>query len=247
MSRRATAWAKQVTVSPTGATITRSEKLLLLCIADYHNPSYGFAWPSLGRLATESMLSERQTRNLLRSLETKGFIATEHRIGETSRYRLPAMPGQESCPETPEKSSAKKGTMVNAREIARGLVDAGGVLSGYIADFEAGRLDDLAQAYLLALDDADTLANEFDSSSKDLLGFLRSAVLARCAVETHGIGARGAERFAKEAQVLGPQGHRWIVSALLHTASSEITGDATSYVIQTARRMVAEHRAVSAA
>ena len=246
MSWHATAWAKQTNVSPTGARITRSEKLLLLCLADYHNPAHGYAWPSVERLAAEAMLSERQARNLLRSLEAKGLVTTERRVGETSRYRLPAMPGEEVWTEAPAKSAADKSTKPKARDIADALVGADSVLDGYLADFDAGRLDDVAQPYLRTLDDADLLADQFHETSKDLRGFLRNAVIARCAADTHGIDGRGATRLAKEAKVLGTHGHRWIVSALLHTASADITGDAPSYVIKTARRMAADHKAVAA-
>lgn len=251
MSIHATAWAKQTSAGPTGEPITRSEKLLLLCVADYFNNDRGYAWPSVDSLARETMLSTRHVRNLLVSLARKGLVEIEHRTGDTSRYRLPAMPGSEVW-ERPVKKSAPAAKpapvatpeSATAKELAAGLVGTDGVLDGYLADVDGGRID-LGDAYFRTLDDADALATEFDGASRDLRTFLRNAVLARCVADVHGV-EKGFARLSKEAKVLGSDGHRWLVSAALHTASAAINGDPVSYVIRAARRMAAEHKAVAA-
>jgi hypothetical protein len=252
MSWHATAWAKSVRTAPNGETVSRSEKLLLLCIADFINIEKGYAWPSLQRLAAEALLSERQCRNLLRSLERKGLVATEQRVGSTSRYRLPAMPGEEvwTAPATaaPAAAPAVKETAtgsVTARDLADGLVGPDGVLDGYLLDAEAGTIT-VTEAYMQTLTDGDALAVEFADVSKDVRGFLRNAVVSRCAVDLHGVAPKAFGRLNKEAKVLGVDGHRWLVSALLHTASADISGDPVSYVVRTARRMAAERQAVAA-
>jgi len=246
MSIHAVAWAKQVQLSPSGEKINRSEKLVLLCLADYLNIERGYAWPSVARLASECLLSERQCRNVLRSLEGKGFILTEARCGETNAYRFAAMPGVDVWANTAVTQNKKSDEVkLSATSLVEGLVGEGGVLDGYLADHVAGRIDDIAQVYLNALLDADALASEFDGLSKDLRGHLRNAVMIRCAADTHGIGYPQAGRLTKEAKLLGVDGHRWIVVALLHTASAAISGDPTSYVISTARRRAAETKGVS--
>lgn len=241
MSIHATAWAKAQTVAPSGDRITRSEKLLLLCIADYFNQERGYAWPSVARLGTEAMLSERHVRNLLASLTRKGVLAVEHRIGATSRYRLPAMPGDEvwATPAKAKPAPAPEQPTATAKELADGLVGADGVLDGYLADAEAGRIT-ISAAYHLALEDADALASDFEGASPGLRGHLRNAVVGRCAVDLHGTPSKSLGRLSKEAKVLGIDGHKWLISACVHTASAAINGDAVSYVVRTARRMKAE-------
>ena len=54
--------------------LTRSEKLVLLILADYYNEEDGRCDPSLKRLADEGLLSTRQTIRLLDGLEAKGFL-----------------------------------------------------------------------------------------------------------------------------------------------------------------------------
>jgi Helix-turn-helix domain len=77
MSWKASAYAKEVSTAPNGKRITRSEKLLLLILADYYNDARGCAWPSIKSLASEAMLSPRRVKELLLSLETKRLIKRE--------------------------------------------------------------------------------------------------------------------------------------------------------------------------
>jgi hypothetical protein len=63
-----------LTKTPNGERLTRSEKFLLLCLADYHNRYSKIAFPSVQRLALDTLSCEREVRYLLRSLERKGLI-----------------------------------------------------------------------------------------------------------------------------------------------------------------------------
>ena len=70
MSWQATAYVAEITEG-----ITPNEKLVLLCLANRYNNDRGFAWPSIPRLAGESLMSERTVYRVLKSLASKGFIA----------------------------------------------------------------------------------------------------------------------------------------------------------------------------
>jgi Helix-turn-helix domain len=96
MSWQATAYISELTITPTGDKLTRSEKLLALLLANRHNPDYDIAWPSVTKLAAEALLSERRTRDLLHSLAHKGVITIERRwVGPqqcaTNLYRFPGL------------------------------------------------------------------------------------------------------------------------------------------------------------
>ena len=54
---------------------TEGSLLVLLAIADFADDE-GRAWPSVGALGKKARLSERQTRYVLRKLETSGEIKT---------------------------------------------------------------------------------------------------------------------------------------------------------------------------
>ncbi|HZL68523.1 MAG TPA: helix-turn-helix domain-containing protein [Candidatus Limnocylindrales bacterium] len=83
--------AKAAVVAPNGERITRSEKLVLLNLADFANAKRGgIAWPSVPTLAELSLMSERQCRNVIRSLTRKGCITCEHRKSPVNpRANLP--------------------------------------------------------------------------------------------------------------------------------------------------------------
>ena len=59
--------------------ITRTEKLVLLILADYHNDETGQCNPGLERLAADCLLSTRRTSQTIASLERKGLVSTLHR------------------------------------------------------------------------------------------------------------------------------------------------------------------------
>ncbi len=79
MSWKATAYVKPLQCAPSGVKLTRSEKLLLFILADYHNEEQRGAWPSANTLATDSLLSLRYVWMMLESLKQKQVICIEHR------------------------------------------------------------------------------------------------------------------------------------------------------------------------
>jgi hypothetical protein len=96
MSWQATAYISDLTVSPTGERLTRSEKLLAPLLANRHNPDAQIAWPSVPNLAKDAMMSDRTVQRLLKSLEAKGVIAREYRWKgprecDTTLYRFPGL------------------------------------------------------------------------------------------------------------------------------------------------------------
>lgn len=99
MSWQATAYVSELTTTPSGERLTRSEKLLALLLANRHNPDYDIAWPSVARLADEAMMSVRMVQYCLKSLEKKGVITIERRwFGpsqcDTNVYRFPGLPSR---------------------------------------------------------------------------------------------------------------------------------------------------------
>jgi hypothetical protein len=99
MSWQATAYISELTITPTGDKLTRSEKLLALLLANRHNPDYDIAWPSIPRLAQEALLSVRMVQYALQSLEKKGVISIERRWKgpqecDTNVYRFPGLASQ---------------------------------------------------------------------------------------------------------------------------------------------------------
>ncbi len=87
MSWKATAYAKTLD------SVTRSEKLVCLIIADYYNDEQQAAWPSVPRLAREARMSERQARRVIHALEAKGILRVVRRPPAPSFYRFPALSG----------------------------------------------------------------------------------------------------------------------------------------------------------
>lgn len=78
MSHRATLYAKELRVCPNGELISKLEKLVLYALADYHQDRMGEnTFPSVARLADESLMDERSCRRLLASLERKGVLSRE--------------------------------------------------------------------------------------------------------------------------------------------------------------------------
>lgn len=90
MSWQATAYVKTLSVSPSGHKITRSEKLLLMILADSIDPHSGWAWPSMALLAEESLFAERQIRRIIARMESNGFLEVQHAVGgrRSNRYRI---------------------------------------------------------------------------------------------------------------------------------------------------------------
>ena len=85
-SWEATRWAKTLITAPNGEAITRSEKLVLQIIADYHNAEFGYAWAPVDMLAANALFSRRQTIRILNRLEHKRLVRIERHRGGTNRY-----------------------------------------------------------------------------------------------------------------------------------------------------------------
>jgi DNA-binding MarR family transcriptional regulator len=74
MSWTATAYVKNLKVSPAGTPISKSEKLLLFVLADYHNEANDEAWMSVQRLAEESLQTQAEVVQMLQGLEKKKVL-----------------------------------------------------------------------------------------------------------------------------------------------------------------------------
>jgi DNA-binding MarR family transcriptional regulator len=86
-SWEAVRWVKNLVVCPGGEPITRSEKLLLFVLADYHNEAVGdYASPGIDTLAEKALYSKSQSLRLLDRLAKKGLIRIERRHGHANRY-----------------------------------------------------------------------------------------------------------------------------------------------------------------
>jgi DNA-binding transcriptional ArsR family regulator len=74
---------------------TPTEKLVLVGLANHSGASWE-CWPSLATLAEYAMISQRQVRRVLRSLESQGLIERTEREHQTSLYRLIARTGEDT-------------------------------------------------------------------------------------------------------------------------------------------------------
>jgi Helix-turn-helix domain len=85
LSWKATAFVKPITHYPDGTKVRAAEKLLLFVLADDHNDSRGYAWPSQKTLARNALLSDRQVRRLLTKILSKRWpirIETQKKAGK---------------------------------------------------------------------------------------------------------------------------------------------------------------------
>jgi hypothetical protein len=105
VSWKATAHVKELTHAPDGKRLTRSEKFLMLIIADYYNDEYGCAWPSVKRQAEDALMSERQVQRLHTSLKNKKALHITPRTGKPSLYRFPGLmkPAEIKKEDTPQE------------------------------------------------------------------------------------------------------------------------------------------------
>lgn len=115
MSWKATSYVRQLLRAPNGEPITRSEKLLLMVLADYYNDKQEGAWPSANELAKAAMFSKRRVWELIASVKRKGILEVEHRgflNGATGSnfYRFPAMESMQG-----ESATARRGEGATAR------------------------------------------------------------------------------------------------------------------------------------
>lgn len=98
-------------IAPNGVKLTRTEKLVALVLADYHQIGDKHTFPSLVSLAGESLMDERMCRRTLASLEEKGVILrvkpdVQFR-GVTTFYTFPEIDKEGSG--TPLKKPRKEG------------------------------------------------------------------------------------------------------------------------------------------
>ena len=93
MSWRATAANKGIRTG-----VPRTEKLLLMCLADYPNDESGACFPSVPTLARDTLMCARHTTRVLSSLAEKGLILIERADGRSSNYVL-------LCIQTPDMVS----------------------------------------------------------------------------------------------------------------------------------------------
>ena len=65
---------KGLVTAPNGEKITRTEKLLMFILGDYHDVRTDAAWPAIRTLAGDALLSEQRTKEVRRSLIRKGLL-----------------------------------------------------------------------------------------------------------------------------------------------------------------------------
>jgi hypothetical protein len=88
MSTDARKWASKV------FGLTAKEKSVLMCLADYHNPIHGYAWPSIARISRDTCFSESSVKRAIKGLKNRGLVVTarqihKHRaVPDTNRYYL---------------------------------------------------------------------------------------------------------------------------------------------------------------
>jgi hypothetical protein len=233
---RAVAYVKEMLVAPSGDPLSPAEKLVALVLADYFNAELGYAFPSMERLAAESLVGDRHCRRIVKALEEKGVLAIETGGGRyANRYRFPQLDGVALPPVAdPEPVPAAGHAAVEERltvtEVADGLRE---VIDGLLSDLD----DDPVQAYMEGLRVAQDLAVEYADLSKDAAKFLRNVVIAHAAERVHGDLIEGAElpRLYRAATTLGAEGARWVIWALWQTATASIKGNVASYVIKVAQ------------
>lgn len=100
MSMKAFQWAKEQTVRPdgerAGQALTSAEKFVLVMIADRYNETWGRAWPSFSRLASDTNLSLATIKRVIPELREAHLVIVEPWVvnsgaGRMShRYLLPA-------------------------------------------------------------------------------------------------------------------------------------------------------------
>jgi Helix-turn-helix domain len=105
MSWSATAYVKKLKAAPDGTPLTKGQKLLLFVLADYHNEERGYAWASLTRIATESLLSRSGVIRAIKTLQIKGILhiirdlnASKTRV--TNRYQFHGIDDTSRCAST---------------------------------------------------------------------------------------------------------------------------------------------------
>ena len=100
MSWKASAYVKELTVTPAGERITRTEKIFLLVLADYHDERSNEAWPSVRSLAEDALLSPQRVKEIRSALVRKGVLTVSQRpmpdgSYSSNRYTFTALRGRQ--------------------------------------------------------------------------------------------------------------------------------------------------------
>lgn len=116
MSVRATKWAKDLCLKH--SDLTRSQRLVLLCLATHHNHKTGECFPEVATIASFAGLCLRRAQYAVRVLEKRGAISVTARFfrgSQTSNgYELFGELGAASSPR-PERNRGAKGGRAPAR------------------------------------------------------------------------------------------------------------------------------------
>jgi hypothetical protein len=125
MSWAAAAYVKPLRKAPNGESVGLAEKVVMYTLADYFNDEKGYAWPSLSRLADESLLTRRGLLKVLKSLERKGLICIVRHPDSakrvTNHYRFPGL-------EAPSSSTHGEVRSLATRELSSPVTRESGSL-----------------------------------------------------------------------------------------------------------------------
>jgi len=95
VSKAARQYTRDLYECPNGQIITRSEKLICMILADYHQDTGRPTFPSEETLATDAMVCVRTIQRCMDSLENKGVISRSYPAGrgrgKTCFYAFPAL------------------------------------------------------------------------------------------------------------------------------------------------------------
>ena len=115
-------------------SIPAMEKFLLLAMADHARDDGTGCYPSVGRLARKTSLSERGVQKLIRRMEQKGFLVARGKAkggrGITVEYSLTLEKGERRSPfeeETPNCGAAKR-VNESAKNPERGSPEPSGTI-----------------------------------------------------------------------------------------------------------------------
>jgi len=96
MSWRAVSYVIELFEDPAGRPISRTEKFVMLVLADHHNDSLNVAWPSLKRLSDLCLISKRSLIDVLKSLIVKDLLGVRQSVhigrGHINEYVFKHLP-----------------------------------------------------------------------------------------------------------------------------------------------------------
>src|SRR5882762_9575623 len=88
MSWKMSGRVKEIRCGMNGQPITRTDKLVLLVLADYYNETTKSSWPSLSTLAEECLSSKTSLWRSLTRLEKIGLLTAKVGRWKESEYAL---------------------------------------------------------------------------------------------------------------------------------------------------------------